>query len=70
MKLPDDYIFPIQVDTAQPTAKKKKKTTNIKDIFDRNSSVNTGIFWTAEKGKKHMLPYNAEPYFDVRHPVT
>lgn len=49
---------------------KKKKTTNIKDIFDRNSSVNTGIFWTAEKGKKHMLPYNAEPYFDVRHPVT
>lgn len=50
--------------------KKKKKTTNIKDIFDRNSSVNTGIFWTAEKGKKHMLPYNAEPYFDVRHPVT
>lgn len=49
---------------------KKKKTTNIKDIFDRNSSVNTGIIWTAEKGKKHMLPYNAEPYFDVRHPVT
>lgn len=48
----------------------KKKKTNIKDIFDRNSSVNTGIFWTAEKGKKHMLPYNAEPYFDVRHPVT
>lgn len=43
---------------------------NMKDISDRNSSINTGIFWTAEKGKKHMLPYNAEPYFDVRHPVT
>lgn len=66
MKLPDDYIFSYSNGHCSANC---KKNPNIKDISDRNSSINTGVFWTAEKGKKHMLPYKAEPYFDVRHPV-